>query len=323
MTLRILAAAIGLTIASAVTPPALSAQASPSAVARAVAPVSAHADVNGTRLHYLRAGTGQTTVVLIHGWPQSSHEWHKVMPDLARRHTVIAVDLRGIGGSAPTAAGYDKANMARDVRDLVRSLGLRNVYVFGHDIGGMVAYAYARSFPGEIAGFGVMDVPLASVEPWAAVKSDPRAWHFAFHQDPGLAEALVGGRQATYFRNFYDRLAVTPGAITAAEERVFAKAYGSPAQLRAGFEWYRAFPQDEAFNAARTEPLRVPMLLVGGDKSLGPMLATMSAGLRKVGVADVRTVQIANSGHWIAEEQPAAVIAAIDGFVSDTRAAAR
>jgi pimeloyl-ACP methyl ester carboxylesterase len=240
------------------------------------------------------------------------------MPELAKTYTVIAPDLRGVGGSTSTASGYDKANMARDVRELVRSLGLGNLYVFGHDIGGMTAYAYARSFPDELKGFGVMDVPLPSVEPWTAVQSDPRAWHFKFHEDPGLAEALVVGRQAVYFRNFYERLAAKPGAITDDEVRVFAAAYGSGAQLRAGFEWYRAFPKDEAFNAAHTEPLRVPMLLVGADKSMGPMLPPMAASLRRMGVADVRSVVIPDSGHWIAEENPGALIAAIRSFVGQT-----
>ena len=149
------------------------------------------ASVNGTSIAYFRAGSGPITIVLIHGWPQSAYEWHKVMPELARTHTVIAVNLRGIGGSTPTAAGYDKANMARDVRALVRSLGLRNVYVFGHDIGGMVSYAYARSFPGELAGFGVFDVPLPGIDPWSEVQSNSNAWHFSSHQMP-LKNSLAG-----------------------------------------------------------------------------------------------------------------------------------
>ncbi len=106
------------------------------------AELSRTAQVNGTALHYLSAGSGPITVVLVHGWPQSSYEWRKIMPQLAKTYRVIAVDLRGVGGSRPTSAGYDKANMARDVHGLVRSLGLHNVYVFGHDIGGMVSYAY-------------------------------------------------------------------------------------------------------------------------------------------------------------------------------------
>lgn len=281
------------------------------------------ARVNGTSINYVRAGSGPTTIVLIHGWPQSAYEWHKVMPELARTHTVIAVDLRGIGGSTPTATGYDKANMARDVRELVRSLGLRNVYVFGHDIGGMVSYAYARGFPGELRGFGVFDVPLPGIDPWSQIQSDPNAWHFGFHQTPGLAETLVADQQGVYFRSFYDRFSAKSGAITKADEDVFAAAYASPAQLKAGFEWYRAFPKDEALNRSRTTALRTPMLLLGGDKSLGPLLPAFAAGLKKVGVTDVRTSVIAGSGHWIAEEQPAAVTAAIIGFIRQTRGAAR
>lgn len=295
------------------------AQTRPAAPALHEMGASATAEVNGTTLHYVRAGSGPVTVVLIHGWPQSLYEWHRVMPELAKEHTVLAVDLRGVGGSRATASGYDKANMAKDVRELVQSLGLRNVYVFGHDIGGMVSYAYARQYASELAGFGVFDVPLPGVEPWAMVQSDPRAWHFGFHQTPGLAETLVAGRQAAYFRNFYDRFSATPGAVTAAEEKVFARAYASPMQLRAGFEWYRAFAKDEAFNIAQSQPLSVPMLLLGGEKSLGPLIPPLTEGLRKLGVADVRPVVVAGSGHWIAEEQPVAVVAAIRSFIDATR----
>jgi pimeloyl-ACP methyl ester carboxylesterase len=276
------------------------------------------ASVNGTSIAYLRAGSGPITIVLIHGWPESAYEWHKVIPELARKYTVIAVNLRGIGGSTPAAAGYDKANMAHDVRTLVRSLGLRNVYVFGHDIGGMVSYAYARSFPGELAGFGVFDVPLAGIDPWSQVRSSATAWHFSFHQIPGLAETLVADQQGVYFRSFYDRFAAKPGAITKAEADASAAAYASPAQLKAGFEWYRAFPDDEAFNKSHTANMPTPMLLIGGDKSFGPMLPAYVAGLRKVGVTNVRTLVVANSGHWIPEEQPAAIAAAIDIFVRQT-----
>jgi len=124
------------------------------------------ARVNGTTIGYRRSGDGPIAVVLIHGWPQSSREWDEVAPALARRHTVIAVDLRGVGASAAPAGGYEKATMAADVQALVRSLGLRRTYVLGHDIGGMVAYAYARQYPDNLLGVGVFDVPLPGIEPW-------------------------------------------------------------------------------------------------------------------------------------------------------------
>lgn len=283
------------------------------------AQVSRTAHVNGTELHYLSAGSGPITVVLIHGFAESSYEWREVMPRLSETYRVIAVDLRGVGGSAPTRAGYDKANMARDVRELVRSLGLHNVYVFGHDIGGMVAYAFARNFPGELAGFGVFDVALPGIGPWEMAKSAPSDWHFGFHQTPGLPEALVEDRQDIYFHSFYRRLGATSAVITPADEALYVNAYRSPGQLKAGFEWYRAFPQDEAFNKAHAEPLTTPMLLLGPDGPSGPFLQLMADGLRQVGVANVRTVVIKKGGHWIAEEQPEAVEEAIRTFVSETQ----
>ncbi len=185
--ISLLSVILGLAIVLSGSGAALSTPASPE---RADAELSRTAHVNGTTLHYLSAGSGPITVVLIHGWPQSSYEWRKVIPQLAKTYRVIAVDLRGVGGSRPTSAGYDKANMAKDIHELVRSLGLHNVYVFGHDIGGMVSYAYARSFPGELAGFGVFDVALPGVGPWEMAKSAPSDWHFGFHQTPGLPRAI-------------------------------------------------------------------------------------------------------------------------------------
>ena len=150
-------------------------------------------------------------------------------------------------------------------------------------------------------------------------KSAPSDWHFGFHQTPDLPEALVADRQAIYFSSFYNRLGATPGVISQADAAVFVNAYRSPGQLRAGFEWYRAFPQDEAFNKAHTETLATPMLLLGPDGPSGQFLPLMASGLTQVGVPNVRTVIIKEGGHWITEEQPEAVTDAIRTFVDETQ----
>lgn len=282
--------------------------------------------VGARQVHYLRAGSGPTTIVLLHGWPQSSYEWRRVMPLLADRFTVVAPDLPGIGGSsgpaggasAPTAA-FEKAALARDLHSFVATLGARRVVLAGHDVGGMVAYAYARLYPRELAGVAILDVPLPGVAPWDAIRASGHAWHFQFHEQHPLAETLVAGRQAAYFRYFINSNAANPSAIPDADVAAFARAYESPASLHAGFGFYRAFAADGQFNRAHAEPLDVPVLLAGADRSMGSGEAEMERGLRALGVRDIRVAVIPNSGHWIAEENPQATATVIAGFAAGVR----
>jgi pimeloyl-ACP methyl ester carboxylesterase len=161
---------------------------------------SKFAEVNGTRLHYVRGGSGPA-IILLHGFPEDWYEFRLVMPRLAKTFTVLAVDLRGVGESAPSATGYEAANLAEDVHQLVVSLGLEHVYVFGHDIGGMVAYAFARRYPLSARGVMILDVAFPGLDPWQDILGHPAFWHVRFHQT-GLPEKLVSGRQAEYFRYF-------------------------------------------------------------------------------------------------------------------------
>lgn len=273
--------------------------------------------VNGIKLHYLRAGTGAKTVILLHGWPQSSYEFYKVQADLARDYTVIVPDLRGVGGSEAPQAGYDKVTMAEDIHQLVLALGLKSVYLAGHDTGGMVAYAYARTHPEDLAAVAILDVPLPGIAPWDAIESNACCWHFRFHQAPEFAESMVSGRQAIYFRYNYDHNTAHPGAVTDKALKIYAKAYGSHDRLRAGFEFFRTFDQDSIFNKSQTGSVTVPVLLVGGDRTMGPALPVIADALRELGVAQVTTVVIANSGHWLAEEQPEVLITTLREFIGN------
>jgi pimeloyl-ACP methyl ester carboxylesterase len=164
---------------------------------------SGTAEVNDITLHYVRGGSGPT-LLLIHGFPQDWYEWRSVMPRLATTFTVIAVDLRGVGGSEAPRGGYDAATMAEDLHQLVETLQLGPVYVAGHDIGGWVAYAYARLHPKTTSGVMVLETLLPGIEPFADAKVDVALWHGGFHMVPDLPEALVAGRQAIYFRYFFD-----------------------------------------------------------------------------------------------------------------------
>lgn len=277
--------------------------------------VSNTARVNGTRLHYVRGGTGPA-VMLIHGWPQDWYEFHKIMPRLAKKFTVIAVDLRGVGGSSPTPGGYDAANMAEDIHQLAQQLKLEHVYVAGHDIGGAVAYAFVRLHPAAARGVMILEAPLAGIEPWEDVKRDPRLWHAGFHQTPDLPEKLIAGRQSVYFKHFFTNYTFNKEAITEADVAHYANSYATPSQLRAGMEFYRAFPANEKFNAEQRNEINVPFVLAGGDQSFASLLPKMAEDMRAHGCKNVIIETIKDSKHYVAEDQPEIVAALIERYAS-------
>lgn len=265
------------------------------------------AEVNGTRIHYVRGGTGPA-VILIHGFPQDWFEFHEIMPRLAKQFTVLAVDLRGVGGSAPTPGGYDAGSMAEDVYQLATALKLERVYVVGHDIGGMVAYAFARLHPGATRGAMILDVPLPGIDGWEEIQGHPAMWHVRFMQVPGLAEKLVAGRQADYFSYFFSF-----GKFSGDDTAHFASAYATPEQLRAVFQMYRAFPANARFNRAQRGRIGVPLLLADGEHSpFARLLPKEAADLRAKGCEDVKTELIPGAIHYVVEDQPDLVTALIE-----------
>lgn len=261
---------------------------------------------NGVDLHYVRGGSGPA-VILVHGFPEDWSEWRHVMPILAKRFTVVAVDLRGIGHSGAARNGFDELTLATDIRELARSLHLARPYIVGHDIGGMAAYAFARAFPREARGVMVLDVPLPGIDPWATVEREPMLWHFHFHEVPRLPEALVAGRQRIYIRDFVDRLGGNPRIFSDADIDRFARAYGTTEKLSAGFGYYRAFHADARWNAAQEAPVGIPIALAGGDRATAALTKIMAQALRAKGASNVTAEVIANSGHFVADEQPRAV----------------
>ncbi len=271
---------------------------------------SNYAEVNGTRIHYVRGGAGPA-VILIHGFPEDWSEFQKVMPRLAEKFTVVAVDLRGIGGSKATVGGYDAANLAKDVERLAEKLKLENYYVAGHDLGGIVAYAFARQFPEKTRGVMVLEVPLPGIEPWNEVVSNPKSWHTNFHQVPKLPEELVMGRQAIYFQYFFD---IIKTKLTRQESAHYVNSYKSAAQLRSGFDIYRAFPENEKFNQAQNSPLDLPLVLVGGEESFGAMMPRIAESLRAKGCRNVQTEIVKNARHYLFDEQPEAMAEMIEKY---------
>jgi pimeloyl-ACP methyl ester carboxylesterase len=270
------------------------------------------ADVNGTTLHYVRGGNGPA-VILLHGFPQDWYEFHKIMPRLAEKFTVVAVDTRGVGGSKGTTGGYEAANQAKDVAELAEKLKLVNYYVVGHDMGGMVAYAFSRLYAAKSRGVMIIEAPLPGIEPWNEVKTNPQLWHINFQQTPELPEKLVMGKQAEYFKYFFKFIKT---GITQPEAAHFISSYKSVDQLRSGFENYRALPANEKFNAAQSASLDLPLVLVGGEESFGNLMPRFAESLRKLGCKNVATETIKNAAHYLADEKPDAVAELIERYAS-------
>ncbi|NKM95867.1 alpha/beta fold hydrolase [Rhizobium leguminosarum] len=276
--------------------------------------VDGKSDVDGVNYHYLLAQGGPQTVVLLHGWGTTSYMWRYVMPELvARGYTVLAPDLRGLGDTAKPAAGYEKAAIAQDIRKLVSNLGLGPaVSLVGHDMGGMVVYAYAAQHPREVKTLAILDVPLPGIEPWDEWVQGPRTWHFRFHALRDVPEMLIAGRELEYLKWFHNVEGVNSRAFDNEADEIYGRSYAQPGALRAGFEYYRAFPEDVVANRAFAESkLEMPVLAMSGIGGLG---SVYGGHIRHV-AKNVRAVVIDGAGHWIPEEQPVAVATALTEFL--------
>lgn len=294
---------IALLGAIALTP----AHASPSSTA----PKSLYATVNGVKLHYVREGSGPV-VILLHGYTQTGHMWLPLIPELAKTHTVIAPDLRGAGESSKPETGYDKKTMAQDVHALVQSLGLQHVKVVGHDIGLMVAYAYAAQYPDEVDSVVLMDAFLPGVGDWKSVWLLRDLWHFHFYGE--TPEKLVHGRERTYFEHFWNDFAADrKHSLSEADRKFYAKAYAQPGGIHAGFEYFKAFPQDAIdFEGFSKTKLQMPMLVLTGEKASGNFLIDQA----RLVDANVQGVVIKGSGHWLMEEATDQVMPLLVDFIN-------
>ena len=225
----------------------------------------------GSAIHVVEGGSaGAPAVLFVHGWPECSAAFGQVMHLLADRAHVLAMDLPGIGGSPAPPTSGDKRTLARYVRGVIAALGLERVSLVGHDIGGQIVYAFLHAFPTDLRRAVIMNVAVPGVAPWTEIKHNPAIWHFTFHAIPELPETLVSGRQAAYFAYFYDRLSASPGGVSERAARGYAEAYARPEALRAGFDWYRAFPQDERNNiAVERQTVDTPVLYLRGTKDPG------------------------------------------------------
>src|SRR3981189_2176614 len=262
--------------------------------------LSRTAEVDGVQLHYLTAGQGPAVVILLHGYAETSRMWRPIFPQLAERFKVIAPDLPGIGDSAIPAAGLDMKSAANAIHALARKLGVEKARVVGHDIGLMVAYAYAAQFPSETEKLVVMDAFLPGVEGGDAVYNNPNLWHFRFHGP--TPEALVKGRERMYFDySWNDFAADKDHSLPEADRAAYAAAYARPGRMKAGWAYFTAFPQTaKDFVQLSQTKLTMPVLSIGGEKSLGEVLGQQM----KLVATDVMVIVLKNAGHWILEEKP-------------------
>jgi pimeloyl-ACP methyl ester carboxylesterase len=260
------------------------------------------ADLPGVRLHYVTAGAGEP-VVLLHGWPQTWFMWRDVIPLLAPHLAVVAPDMRGLGDSGRPAAGYDKMTVARDIAALMTSLGHERFHVIAHDWGGPVAFALAAQFPGRVAAMAVFDAPVPGD---GGPIAHHNRWHFGFHALPGLPEALTEGREDVYLRFFYRFGGARPDAIAEEAQAEYVRAYSQPGAMTAGFNYYRAVPQDIADNTAflvAGRRLEMPIAVFGGDPETRGHGMTALESWQRVG-SNVTGGVAHHCGHWIPEERP-------------------
>ncbi|MCO5999846.1 alpha/beta fold hydrolase [Actinoallomurus rhizosphaericola] len=281
------------------------------------------------RIHYVTAGTPPSgggdgrTIVLLHGWPQTWWEWRLVMEPLrSDGWFVVAPDYRGAGGSSKPEGGYDKQTMAGDVRALLDHLGVqRPITLVGHDLGMLVAYAYASLYPDDVERLVLMEAPIPGTEAYESVLattrfSEAKLWHFHFHGAPGnIAETLIAGSEFPYLRSFYVKLSANPDAISIADAERYVADYTAPGAMRAGLELFRAFEKDADDNRrilAEKGKLKMPVLGLGGTASF--FLPVAEEMLSEV-AESVSVRPIEDSGHWIAEEQPATLLQRLREFV--------
>jgi pimeloyl-ACP methyl ester carboxylesterase len=261
--------------------------------------VARTAKIDNVQLHYLTAGRGPA-VILLHGYAETSRMWRPIIPLLAERFTVIAPDLPGIGESAIPESGIDMKTSATHIHALARSLGVEKARVVGHDIGLMVAYAYATQFPTETEKLVVMDAFLPGVPGWEAIYNAPNVWHFRFNGE--YPEALVKGRERTYFEYFWNVFAADKTrSIPEADRKAYTEAYSKPGRMRAAWAYFASWPQlAKDFAQLSQTKLTMPVLSIGGEKSLGNELAAQM----NLVATDVTVVVLKDTGHWILEERP-------------------
>lgn len=271
------------------------------------------ANVNGVNIHYVIGGEGEP-LVLVHGFGQNWYMWNRLLPELSKHFTVIAPDLRGVGESDKPAGGYDKKTMATDIHELVKSLGYKSIKLAGHDIGLMVAYAYAAQYGSEVKKLALLDALLPGVDPvWADLSG--RLWWFGFFARP-IAGDLVAGQAGEFLTDFWPVVGHVTNAFTKEETDEFIRAYSMPGATTGSFHWFGAFPQDATDNRAfMKQKLQMPLLAMGAEFQSASFLADHS----RLVAQHVTETKITGAGHWIVQEQTEQVLKGLMDFFIDKK----
>lgn len=271
--------------------------------------------VNGVKIHYLKAGTGKMPLVLIHGFGDTSHMWIPLFAEFGGDYTIIAPDLRGLGDSSRPTAGYDKKNMANDIRALAKSLGFEKIYLVGHDIGLMVAYAYAAQYPDEVEKLALLEAAIPGIgDVWEKVYTNPALWHFHFVNSP-IALKLVKGRERTFLEHFWQTLSPHPETFRNSDRKFYAKAYAQEGAMRAAFEMFKTFNTQDAEDNRKfaVNKLKMAVLTIEGDKSMAGALEIQA----KLVADHVTSIKFEDTGHWLIEQRLEETKAELKKFFSN------
>ena len=267
-------------------------------------------ETNGVSIYVRQAGKGPA-VLLLHGYGETGDMWVPMAVDLARDHTVIVSDLRGLGLSSKPTGGFDKKTQAGDVFGVLDTLKIERVDLVAHDIGNMVAFAFSAQHPERVRRLVLIDAPVPGVGPWEEILKNPLLWHFRFG-GPDM-ERLVAGRERIYLDRFWNEFSAAPSRFSEAARVHYADLYALPGAMHSGFAQFAAFDQDaiDNRNFLAHDKLKMPVLALGGEKSFGPMMATVM----RAGATNVTEGIVPDSGHWIMEENPVATIGLVRGFL--------
>jgi len=260
------------------------------------------ADLGSVKIHYLKAGSGKNTLVLIHGFGDTSHMWIPLFAEFGKDYTIIAPDMRGLGESSRPATGYDKKTLATDIHELVKSLGYQKIDLVGHDIGLMVAYAYAALYPNDVRKLALLEAPIPGIgDIWQKVYTTPALWHFHFVFSP-VALELVKGRERLFLEHFWQTLSPHPETFPEADRRIYAKAFAQEGAMRAAFEMFKTFDTQDATENRQFAATKLPMpvLTIEGDKAMGGALEIQA----KIVATNVTSIVLRDTGHWLMEQRP-------------------
>jgi pimeloyl-ACP methyl ester carboxylesterase len=265
---------------------------------------------DGISLH-VRVGGSGPAVVLIHGFGDTGDMWTPLAVALAKNHRVVVPDLRGMGLSSKPESGYDKKTQAADIRAVLDKLGIDKADIVGHDIGTMVAYAYAARYPDKTTRLVVMDAPVPGVPPWEQIVRLPALWHFDLGGKDMLR--LVQGRERIYLDRFWNDFAGDPSKVDEGTRVHYAKLYARPGAMRAAFAQFQSIRKDAEDNAESVQTkLTMPVLAIGGEKSFGGN----EAAVMRNAATNVTELVVPGSGHWLMEEAPAPTVKAIQDFLA-------